>query len=214
LQNIVSIDPSLSSTAIVIKTKTGYKYFSFFKDYKETNKWVVPLLDFVEFEKVKFKSSKDFSENELLKLTEYEKLVKIIIKKIKPYLKNSIIKIESYSQQSKNGKFQDLITFGTLLRHYLYKETKNIHFYAPKEVKKKAAAIVYGVDKKGISRNNEKKAGGNFNKWDMFYTLVHLNDNSILTKYCISDLENIIKNKNVPKPLEDLVDAYLLNLII
>jgi len=213
VQNIISIDPSLSSTAVVIKTNKGYKYFSFFKDYKETNKWIIHLLDFVEFEKVSFKSSKDFSENELLKLIEYEKLVKIIVKKLKPYLKNSLIKIESYSQQSKNGKFQDLITFGTLLRHYLYKETKNINFFAPKEVKKKAAAIVYGVDKKGISRNKEKKAGGNFNKWDMFYTLVDLNDKSELTYYCVNNLTNIIKNKNVPKPLEDLIDAYLLNLI-
>jgi len=213
VQYIISIDPSLTSTAIVVKTKNGYKYFSFFKDFKENNKWCKPLLKFVKFDKVKFTTSNNFSDNEILKLVEYEKLVKLIVKTLKPYLKDCIIKIESYSQQSKNGKYQDLITFGTLLRHYLYKETKNLRFFPPKEVKKKAAAIVYGVDKKGISRNKDKKAGGNFNKWDMFYTLVDLNDKSKLTKYSIKNKEDISKNKSVPKPLEDLIDAYLLNLI-
>jgi hypothetical protein len=214
VSNIISIDPSLTSTAVVIKSNNKYKYFSFFKDFNEKNKWCKPLLPFVQFEKVNFINTDNFSDNEILKLIQYEDLALRIVYALKNYLnQDTIIKIESYSQQSKNGKYQDLITFGTLLRYYLYKKTKKLHFFPPKEVKKKTAELVYGVDKKGIARNFEKKAGGNFNKWDMFYTLVDRKDNSELSKYCIDNLEEIKKNKSVPKPLEDLIDAYFLNLI-
>ena len=48
-------------------------------------------------------------------------LVGNIIDKITPYLKDAEIRIESYSQNSKNGKAQDLVTFGTILRYNIYK---------------------------------------------------------------------------------------------
>jgi len=213
LENIISIDPSLSSTAVVISNDNKHRYISFYKDFKETNKWCKSLLPFVEFYSIKFTTLNNFSENELLKFKQYDELSLLIVSKIKKYLNNSLVKIESYSQQSKNGKFQDLIIFGTLLRYHILKYTNNIKLYPPKEVKKSIAKHVYGVDEKGISRNYEKKAGGNFNKWDMFYTLVHLNDSSKICEYCKENINDITKNKNVPKPLEDLIDAYLLNLV-
>lgn len=83
----------------------------------------------------------------------------------------------------------------------------------PKQLKKEAAATVYSADKKGVIRNKDGKAAGSFNKWDMFQTLIDSNNHSELAIYCQKSYKLITSNKNVPKPLEDLIDAFFLNLI-
>lgn len=212
-QTVISIDPSLSSTAVIVKTPTHNKYFSFFSKYKPKNKWCKDISNIVEFFNVEYSSVDNFSENEILKLEQYTDLATTIVYNLAPYIKDSIIKIESYSQESRFGKYQDLVTFGTILRYKLYKHNKNIKFFAPKEVKKRAAELVYPKDKKGIARNTDGTSGGSFNKWDMYYCLVESNDTSELALYCRDRKDMITANKNVPKPLEDLIDAYFLNVI-
>lgn len=213
MQNIISIDPSLASTAIVVKTPTYNKYFSFFSNYKPNNKWCKDISNIVEFFNVEYSYVEDFSENELLKLEQYSLLVQNILLKIRPYLDNCVVKIESYSQESRFGKYQDLVTFGTILRYELAKLKLKIKLFTPKEVKKYAAEIVYLKDKKGIARNTDGKSGGSFNKWDMYHCLVDSNDTSELALYCRDRKDIITVNKSVPKPLEDLIDAYFLNII-
>ena len=213
MKNIISIDPSLSSTAIVVRN-SHYQYFSFFKDFKENNKWCKDLSPFVQFSVLnKFLSVEDFSENEMLKFNQYLELAKNIETVLLPYLSNAEIRIESYSQGSKNGKFQDLITFGTLLRYRLLRHCPHITSVPPKQLKKEAAKLVYMPDKKGIIRNKDGKAAGSFNKWDMFQTLIDSNIHNELATYCQKRYKLITANKNVPKPIEDLIDALFLNLI-
>lgn len=213
MQNIISIDPSLSSTAIVVNANSTYKYFSFFSKYKPKNKWCAAISNFVEFQNIEYSSTENFSENEILKLEQYSYLVQNILLKLRDYLPNSIIKIESYSQESRFGKYQDLVTFGTILRYELFKLKLEIKLYTPKEVKKYSAEIVYPKDTKGIARNTNGTSGGSFNKWDMFHCLVDSNETSELAVYCRANKDIITVNKSVPKPLEDLVDAYFLNII-
>jgi hypothetical protein len=214
LHYIISIDPSLTSTAVVVRHPKSITYFSFFKDFVATNKWCADLAPFVDIEKVYHPSTDSFSENENMKYFNYKRIVNQIIKKLEPYLdKNPEIRIESYSQQSKNGRFQDLITYGTLLRDQLYKYVENIYFVAPKELKRKTARHIYDPDTKGVHRNTEGTAGGSFSKWDMFNALLDTKDNSLLIEYCRKNKSLITTNKNLPKPLEDLIDAELLSWI-
>ena len=214
MSTIISIDPSLSSTAVVVRNTKSITYFSFFKDFVPTNKWCAELLPFVNIEKVFHPSTDIFSENENMKYFNYKKIVEQIIEKLKPYLDSTPeIRIESYSQQSKNGRYQDLVTYGTILRDQLYEYVDFINFVAPKELKRKTAEIIYEPDNKGVHRNAEGVAGGSFGKWDMFHALLDSNDSSALMNYCRQNKSLITANKNVPKPLEDLIDAELLSWI-
>ena len=211
MQPVISIDPSLSSTAIVVRNCSEH-YFCFFKGYSERNKWCVQLQPFVTFQRVDYDTAAEFSANELLKLQQYRQLVDNIVTTLQPFLHDSRVKIESYSQQSKNGRYQDLVTFGTLLRDRLLDHCATMQFVAPKQLKKLTAGLVYGYND-GIARNTVGIAGGSFDKWDMFNSIVELADDSALSKYCVAQRELIAQNKSVPKPLEDLIDAYFLNLI-
>lgn len=210
--NIISIDPSLNSTAIIIQNNEWHHY-SFFNNYKKNNKWCKQIDPFVNFCKIDYEKNDNFSKNEVLKLKQYSEISKNIAEILKPYLNDSVVKIESYSQGSKYGRYQDLVTFGTLVRAEILKYTDNIEIIAPKELKKLTANKIYPKDKKGMARNNEGKAGGSFTKWDMFQAVLDLNEDNPITVYCKDNEEEIKKLKNVPKPLEDLIDAYFLNIV-
>jgi len=213
LTNIISVDPSLNSTAITIYYNNKYKYYSFLKGYKPGSKWCKDLEPFVDIFNVTYETSDVFSESEVLKLKQYSSLVNKIINIIAPYLNDSEIRIESYSQNSKNGRIQDLVTFGTLLRHKLYEKNENIRFITPKQLKKFIAKKVYGTSDNGVSYNNNKVAGGNFTKWDMLQCLIDSDSMSPLAVYSRDNYNIISQIKSVPKPLEDLIDAEILNLI-
>lgn len=222
--NIITIDPSLSCTAMVIndkkfiytthdtaKTKTGKlkNWFELCKDlitYRFHDN--INEDDHVLSEVLKFKLFLDLTNN-----IKTDILANIDIK-------NPItVAIEGYSHSSNAGPLIDLVTFGTLLRWNVMTLNDNVNMIIipPTQLKLKAAQLTYPPIEKGVKvkkyewRNNEGVSGGGFTKIDMCKALLE-NDN--LTCEWVAMLrdnkEDILNLKNIPKPIEDMNDAKLL----
>ena len=124
---------------------------------------------------------------------------------------NTSIYIEGYSYSSQQGKLIDLVTFSTLLRLKLL-DIKNIkiNVVPPSSLKKYISDVVYEKDKKGISRNEDGKAGGSFDKKDMMIALLKLDLNIDYFYYLEENKNVLLKKKNISKPFDDLNDSILL----
>jgi len=208
---IIGIDPSLNSTAITIYKNSEYKIFNYTNN-KPTYKWIKEIDKLVNFTFHKFIDSKDYSESEIDKLKMYDIITSSIVTDIKLFADNNTsIYIEGYSYSSQQGKLIDLVTFSTLLRLKLL-DIKNIkiNVVPPSSLKKYISDVVYEKDKKGISRNEDGKAGGSFDKKDMMIALLKLDLNIDYFYYLEENKNVLLKKKNISKPFDDLNDSILL----
>lgn len=222
--NIIGIDPSLISTAVTIETKDGTKLFSFYKDTK-LGKWEKIVEDFVNMKFTTFKnySKMSYSEEQLAKQDDYEKIIEMITSTILNNIddtEDTYIAIEGYSYSSAAGPLIDLVTFGTLLRDNLIKYVStNITIFSPAELKKGCAMIAYEQGEDGayrnfvIQKNGKGLAGGSFKKHDMARALIdhYGKTGEIINKNChdilMSYKEDIFALKGFPKPLDDIIDS-------
>ena len=62
--------------------------------------------------------------------------------------------------------------------------------------------------------NAKGKQATKFDKWDMFYAYIDSSINMKLKEWCIENLKEITKGKEVPKPLDDLIDSIWLKEMI
>jgi hypothetical protein len=62
--------------------------------------------------------------------------------------------------------------------------------------------------------NNNGKASNQFDKWDMFHALIDSDIKMDLRDWCKEYEEHITKNKDVPKPLDDIIDAIFIKEMI
>jgi hypothetical protein len=224
--NIVTIDPSLNCTAVVINDK---KFIYAKEEYGHTKKqtltkWFEICEPFITYRWTDYPSSSDHSTNEMLKHTAYDKLTDKIIEDIKNNTTdiNTRIGIEGYSYSSAAGPLIDLVTLSTLLRNKLYHRiSTDITVYQPASLKLAACKLTYppiSVGKKVIKyeyRNNDGIAGGKFKKPEIYKALI---DNYNLTCEWIEMLRmyesDCFAVKNIPKPIEDMNDAKILYEII
>jgi len=223
--NIITIDPSLSCTAMVINDKK----FIFVNDNialtktKKLTKWFELAAPLVTYSFLKYDNLTDYSSNEIFKLKAYDEITNNIIDTIHTEIipKFDIqVHIEGYSFSSAAGPLIDLVTFSTLLRKKLYDITENIEILSPSSLKLEAAKLTYPPISKGKKiikyeyRNNDGIAGGSFTKREMFKALI---ENPKLTNHWVSFLRDhsidILNYKNIPKPLEDINDAQLMYFI-
>ena len=132
MNNIVAIDPSLISTALVVSSGDSLKIFNYCKEskvYGKTGmtKWFKLAEQFVEYKFIEYREFKDYSDGELTKLKDYDKITDNIIKDILENIdstKPTKIGIEGFSYSSKNGSI--------IYLHLLYQITSFL-----KELKKK-----------------------------------------------------------------------------
>ena len=119
MYNIVAIDPSLISTALVVGSGDTFKMFNYCKEskvYGKTgmNKWFKLAEQLVQYRFIEYREFKEYSEGELIKLKDYDKITDTIIKDILDNIdpsKPTKIGIEGFSYSSKNGSIIDLVTF-------------------------------------------------------------------------------------------------------
>jgi hypothetical protein len=255
----IGIDISLKSTAIVINNNEELHYFSFITK-KADNVWLKKIESFVNITSIvieellpeetesitshictkkskKVKKPKvDYSKSEIHKLDSYNNTTDIICETIIEFCTNinkvpDIIQIEGYSQESQQGRLIDIVTFSTLLRIKIRKSFKSkIVIISPSSMKKAAGALVYGIGKDKLSRNNilnDKgigKASGSFNKFDMLLAMKEYQPNNLsqdnlykdneLKNWIVQYYDEIMKKKKIPSPIDDLVDAFFLQQII
>lgn len=233
-KNIISIDPSLISTALVIKTPNTFKMFNYCREKdaygkKSMNKWFKISEQHIEYRIIEYRKFKDYSEGELVKLKDYDKVSDMIISDILSIIDvnlETIIGIEGYNFGAQVGDLVDLVAFSTLLRKKLYDNiSQNINVLSPSTLKLESCKLTYDPIIKEIGGKNPRTeyiwkntigiSGGSFSKHDMFMSIVenksYIDDWSELCRSIEDDVLNISK---VPKPIEDINDAFLLYKIL
>lgn len=227
--NIVAIDPSLSCTALVVNDK---KYVYTTTTVAHTKKgdlkrWFQECEDQGVTIRVYDPLPGDTAHStlELMKIDHYTRMVEDIVHDIASNFiprEKLVIGIEGYSYSSAAGPLIDLVTFGTLLRKHLrsyigdfWNSFGEVKILQPTEVKAKAAELVYLPVKKGKKleyRNAAGISGGSFKKPQIYQALI---DNPKLKDdpwviYLLSQADEILEMKSIPKPIEDINDAKTL----
>jgi len=192
-------------------------------------KWYKMAEEYVKYRFIEYRNYDNYSNGELIKLKDYDKITDDIVKDILDNInknEETIVCIEGYNFGAKVGELIDLVTFSTLLRKKIYDlVTKNILVLSPATLKLEACKLTYkpiikeskGRNKKikYIYKNSKGISGGNFKKVDMFLSIVennNLNDN--WHKHCLSIKNDILQLSSIPKPYDDVNDAYLLYHIV
>lgn len=232
--NYAAIDPSLSCTAMVVN---GHKFIYTTTTVAHTKKgelknWFKDCQDYVTIHVFDETPNLPHGELELWKLVHYDKIACQIINDMIMHCDNDAplsVAIEGYSYSSGAGPLIDLVTLSTILRKMIYITlihdihgdpiAPNLKIFQPTEVKQRAAALVYPPIKKGKKieyRNSDGVAGGSFKKHEIYKALL---DNTNLhndpwVEYLRGHWDEVSTMKSVPKPIEDINDAYTLYQII
>jgi hypothetical protein len=220
----IGLDTSLNSTACTIYDKnSNYHFFSWRHNLKPDNVWNASMPWCNMFD-VQYQDTPNFTTGEVLKLEDYLKLAANISSTIDKYIDaNEPVKVymEGYSQKSSAGKDHDLVAYGTLIRLKMYSKYNSLNVIAPKSLKKFTAKLAYPnsvvlVNKKGkpvkdpVYRNTAGVAGGSFDKFHMFQAIVDYKQKDSLSKWCALNWSDIKTRSSIPKPADDLVDAFWL----
>ena len=219
--NIIGIDPSLISTGMVINGKL----FNYCRESDAINKsglgkWFKHSETELNLKYIEYRKYKDYSEGELVKLKDYDKITNQIIKDIQDNIDETPTKIgiEGYSYSSDAGAIIDLVTFSTLLRKKLFDYiSQDITVMSPSTLKLETCKLTYPPKNEGkkkekwVFKNNDGVSGGSFTKHGMFLSIVENNNlNDGWAKLCKSLKSEIMGISKVPKPFEDVNDAYLI----
>jgi hypothetical protein len=224
--NVIGIDPSLISTGMVVNGKL-FNYCKEKNAYgkKYLKKWFKMCENFVTYNFISYREYDNYSDGEIMKIVDYEAIIDLIISDIKNNInpnEDTIIGIEGFSYNSKHGDIIDLVAYSTLLRNRLYKEiSKDIKIYSPSTLKLESCKLTYDAVNVGKRvekweyRNNSGIAGGNFTKIEMCLSIL---ENDKFVDDWVTHLKDIkdelLSNKKIEKPYEDLNDSYLLYQIL
>ena len=228
--NIVAIDPSLISTALVVSSGDTFKIYNYCRESKVMGKkgmtkWFKLAEQYITYKYVNYRDFADYSEGELVKLKDYDVVTDQIIEDILENIdlkKPTKVGIEGYNFGAQVGDLIDLVTFSTLLRKKLYdKISKDILVLSPSTLKLESCKLTYkpiiteiGKKKKNIKeewRNNIGISGGKFTKNDIYLAIIeNENLNDFWAKHCKSIKDDLIGISTIPKPYEDVDDAFVL----
>ena len=189
------------------------------------SKWFKYCEDKVKFRFITYRESETYSEGELLKLKDYDKISDQIINDIEENIdktKPTKIAIEGYSYSSDAGAIIDLVTFSTLLRKKLYDYiSTDITVFSPATLKLESCKLTYPPINEGkkkekwVYKNSYGISGGSLTKHGMFMCIVDNNEiKDEWSNLCKTLKEDIMGATKVPKPFEDLNDSFLLYQII
>jgi hypothetical protein len=226
--NIVAIDPSLISTALVVTSGDTFKMFNYCREssaFGKTGikKWFKMAEQYVTYRFIEYREFEDYSEGELIKLKDYDRITDGIIKDILDNIdstKPTKIGIEGYSFSSTAGDIIDLVTFSTLLRKKLFdKVSEDITVLSPSTLKLESCKLTYPPIIKEVGgkkprqefiwRNAIGISGGKFTKTEMFMSIVeNKNWDDYWTKHCKLVKSDILTISTIPKPYEDINDSF------
>lgn len=232
--NIVAIDPSLISTALVVSSEDTFKIYNYCRESKVygkkgMTKWFKSAEEFVELKFIEYREFEDYSEGELTKLKDYDKITDQIIADILINInpsEDTKIGIEGYNFGAQVGDLIDLVTFSTLLRKKLFDlVSEDIWVMSPSTLKLESCKLTYEpirteIGKKVIKikeeyRNKIGIPGGKFTKNDMALSIIeNENLNDYWAKHCKLIREDLTSVSTIQKPYEDVNDAYLIYQIL
>jgi len=222
----IGLDVSKISTALCIEKNNKTKLFNY-TTKKLNNCWIKDTIDFINYRHIEYNylQEKDYSKKELMKLVEFDNVTDLIINDIFDNIKilNSIkIAIEGYAYQAKGDIF-DLIEFTTLLKHKLIHKLNgysSVNILSPHTLKTETCKMVYKprIETKGkrVIKNLfhfESPSGKEATKWDkkdMFQAFIDSKIEIELKEWCKEYQKEILANKDLPKPIDDIVDSVWL----
>lgn len=232
--NIVAIDPSLISTALVVSSGDTFKIYNYCRESKVygkkgMTKWFKSAEQFVEYRFIDYRTFSDYSEGELTKLKDYDKITDQILVDILSNIdpsKETKVGIEGYNFGAQVGDLIDLVAFSTLLRKKLYdKVSKDIWVMSPSTLKLESCKLTYEpirteIGKKVVKikeeyRNKIGIPGGKFTKNDMALAIIE-NDNlnDYWSNHCKLIRDDLNSVSTIQKPYEDINDSYLIYQIL
>jgi len=224
--NLVGIDISIDSCAVSMSRKEEI-IVSNFTTLKKNVGWIKKTMDLIDYEFINYtyKDIDNYTENEIMKLREFDHVTDLIFNKIVGNIDkkdNSLISVEGYNYSMRNtNSLIDIVSFSTMLRLKLLKVPKleKIIIISPMTLKSFACEITYGYTitksgKKIINKNPSGIAGGKFDKKHMMEAFMNLGGEDKLSIVLNKYKEELLKLKNVPKPIDDLIDADFLRRII
>jgi len=222
----IGLDVSKISTALCIEKNGITKLYSY-TTKKDNNTWVKQTSQYINYRNINYNYSdeQDYSKSEILKLNEFDTVTDLVINDIFDNIKilDSVrIGIEGFSYGS-TGPIFDLIEFTTILKYkLLHKMNKYsiIEIMSPMTLKTEWCKMIYKprIELKGKKtikeiyhiENDKGKQATKFDKWDMFYGFIDSDIKMNFKNWCIENKENITKNKDVPKPIDDIIDSLVL----
>jgi hypothetical protein len=209
---IIAVDFSLNSPGIVVLTKDKMHFVSYLKPggtkaEVKIQEELSQCKDISFQYQPNFETSKEFSEKEMSKLNRYIVSARDIISTINQLdiidpLKPIIVAFEGVSYGSGGGGTNNLIDLAAgaaIFKYELYREysnpksTFNIVTVAPTSIKKFA----------GGGRMNKKDL------WEAFKTN-NLKDEKLKSSNVWKFATSLDVGTKIPKPFDDLVDAYFL----
>ena len=220
----VGLDVSKNSTALCIEKNNKVSLYNY-TTKKDNNIWVKDTTPFINYRHITYNYSneKDYSKSEMIKLTEFDQVTNLIIDDIFDNIKvlDSVrIGIEGYAYKAKGPVF-DLIEYTTFLKYKLMTKMgkySTIQIISPLTLKSECCRMVYKprIELKGKRiikeilhyENNNGKPSNQFDKWDMFHAFIDSDINMELKDWCKEYIVEIEKNKDVFKPLDDILDSF------
>ena len=232
--NIVALDPSLISTALVVSSGDTFKMYNYCRESSVLGKtgikkWFKLAEQFVTYKFIEYREFKDYSEGEITKLKDYDRITDGIISDILSNIdasKPTKVGIEGYSFSSTAGDIIDLVTFSTLLRKKLFDHiSEDITVLSPSTLKLESCKLTYppivtetGKKVKKVKieyRNTLGMSGGKFTKTEMFMAIVENNEmKDFWSKHCKLVKSDVLGVATIPKPYEDVNDAFLIYSVI
>jgi len=233
---IITIDPSLTSTAVVINDyKMVFTSKAKLKSGK-LSKWFNFVEPHVNIYHHEFVYPKDYTTLERYKLETYSNIARTISNTCSNHVLHPIrlgtpinshrkgkynsvtFYIEGYSFSSVSGKLIDLVTFGSLLKHFMTENvTDDIRVIPPKTLKAEAAKLTYAPVDEGkrkpkiVYRNGAGLKGGSFKKHEMYKVLTdNVNLNCPWVNFLREHEDAVMESKAVPTPIDDINDAKIL----
>ena len=181
-------------------------------------------MDVIDYEFINYtyKDIENYTENEIMKLREYDYITDLIFKKIDGNVnrkEKTMIAIEGYNMGLKNtNSIIDIVSFSTLLRMKLLNliNLEKMIILSPMTIKSKTAELVYGYElsprakNKVINKNNDGIAGGSFDKRDMMKALIDMKGTDKLSMSLNRHKEDLLKLKRLPKPWDDVIDSFFI----
>lgn len=221
--NYIGIDPSITSTGMVINGKVfNYSYEKAGYTKKgDFTKWFHKSENYANYRFHSQATFENYKDEQINKLNLYNYVSKQILKDIDNNIdksKKTKVFIEGYSYGSSQGNLIDLVSFGTLVREKILIMTDDITIVSPNTLKLETCKMVYKPIEKitGRKRNKIKYIykndigipGGSFQKNHMAKAI---SDSAWKDNWAIH-LKEIFPefSSKIPKPQEDINDAYLL----
>ena len=215
--NYIGVDISLNSTALFISKDNENFIKCYLTEDKET-KWtkILKKIKNVEINFITHNRNIDYSDNEIIKLEQFDLVSSQIINDLMIFCKSDFyeIRIEGYSFSKNTNSILDIVAYSTLIKTKIINNLNcKVKIIAPSTLKKNTCSLVYGINK-NKTYNPDGIAGGSFTKFEIYKTILDGKIETPIYDFLYDNSEQLLNMKKLPSPIDDINDATMASKII